>query len=79
MDGEMGHIAVRDVLESPNGDGPVSAQVTQQAQRIVDAQLNNAMELLTEDRPALDKLVEALLQTSRLTREEMEALLHGAS
>lgn len=79
MDSEMGQIAVRDVVGGRGNDGPLSAKVTQHARRIVDEQLRKAVELLTENRTALDRIVEELLRKNRLTREEMEPLLDGAS
>ncbi len=77
MTSDMGQVAVGDVTGNRGGDGPLSAEVTQQARKIVDEQLKRAVALLNENRAALDALVEELLKKNRLTREEMEPILDG--
>jgi ATP-dependent Zn protease len=78
MNSVVGQLAVADITGNRAGDGPLSAQVAQQARRIVDEQLNQAVAILQKNRSILDALIAKLLKNNRLTREEMKEILDKA-
>jgi ATP-dependent Zn protease len=56
-------------------DGPLAARVSEAAERIVRAQLDKALEMLTAHRQKLDRLSSELLSKNRLTRSDLERIL----
>ncbi len=74
MDNGLGQFAMAEIARNSAGDGPLSARVARQAQRIVDEQLKQALALLQKNRPVLDALIAELLKKNRLTREEMREI-----
>ena len=61
---EIGAQAAREVRDAIN--------------RILSEQLRQAVEEIREGRPAVDQLVERLLNDNRLTGEEIDRILSGA-
>jgi ATP-dependent Zn protease len=56
-------------------DGPLAVIVHEAAERIVRAQLDNALDMLRANREALDLLSRELLSKNRLTRSDLERIL----
>jgi ATP-dependent Zn protease len=56
-------------------DGPLAVKVHEAAERIVRAQLDNALGILKGNREALDLLSRELLSKNRLTRSDLERIL----
>jgi ATP-dependent Zn protease len=72
MDEGIGQI----VLEADQlGGGPLAGEAMRAAGRIVKKQLDRALSELEAHRGELDRLVEALMEKNRLTREELEGIL----
>jgi len=59
-------------------DGPLAARLARATGRIVKTQLDRAIEELERNREFLDRLVAALLDRNRLTRQDLEAILPSA-
>ena len=75
MDDQIGHIALGELAGRDGTPGPMSEQVARAAERIVKQQLERAVSLLRENKPQLDRLVEALMEKDRLTEPELADLL----
>jgi ATP-dependent Zn protease len=74
MSPEIGQIALDPKLLH---DGPAAARVMDAAQKIVRAQLDQAIEELSRQRRFLDLLVEKLMDKNRLTRQDLEGIFQG--
>ena len=72
MSEEMGQVFFDSRLMQ---DGPLAVKVREAAERIVRAQLDNALGILKENREALDLLSRELLSKNRLTRPDLERIL----
>lgn len=56
-------------------DGPLALRVMESAGRIIDLQLDEAKKLIENNREIVERLVDALMEKNRLTREELEAIM----
>ncbi len=76
MTEEFGIISLRDYYgHGGTPDGPLALKVTEAAERIVRQQLERAIRILNDNRPHLDRLVDALVEKNRLTLEELVKIL----
>ncbi len=55
--------------------GPLAARVTERVSEIIREEMEATVKIIMDNKPRLDRMVEALLEKNKLTREEMEALL----
>jgi len=55
--------------------GPLAAKVSQRVSEIIKEEMAAAIEIIHKNKERLDRLVNALLEKNKLTREEMEELL----
>jgi ATP-dependent Zn protease len=58
-------------------EGPLAEAVARSVGRVIQAELERARQMLSENREALDRLVAELLERDRLTRPELERILAG--
>jgi len=72
MDDEFG-MAVMSADEATRG--PLAAKVSQRVSAIIRDEMKNTVEIIVKNKHRMDRLVNALLEKNKLTREEMEALL----
>ena len=72
MDEEFG-LATIDPQTAKTGE--LSSQVRTAVNRILSEQLKNAIELIENNRPAMDALVEALISQNHLSGSQIEAIL----
>jgi len=56
--------------------GPLAAKVSERVSEIIREEMDTTIKIITENKPRLDRMVEALLEKNKLTREEMEILLY---
>ena len=73
MDETLG-LAVIDRDESAMAD-----KVRAAVNRILDAEMREAIRLISENRPAIDALVEVLLRKNHLSGQEIDAILSGSA
>jgi ATP-dependent Zn protease len=72
MDDEFG-MAVMSQEEATRG--PLAAKVSGRVSEIIKEEMANTIDIIQKNRGRLDRMVNALLDTNKLTREEMEKLL----
>lgn len=56
--------------------GPLAAKVSQRVSGIIKEEMANTVAIIQKDRARLDRMVGALLEKNKLTKEEMEELLN---
>jgi len=59
-------------------DGPLAIRVLEEIRKITSLQMDRARELVIRHQSIVDKLVDALMEKNRLTREELEAIMPPA-
>ncbi len=67
----------RDLARGRNYSEEVAAAIDQEIHDIVSSSYSRAKEILEENRPALDRIAQALLERETLEGEDMEELLEG--
>jgi ATP-dependent metalloprotease FtsH len=72
MDDETGPVFLSDDEATR---GPLAGKITERISAIIRRELARAIETLSEQKPAIDRLVERLLEKNKLTKEEIEQLL----
>mgnify|MGYP001014774396 CR=1 FL=1 len=72
MDDEFG-MAVMSAEEATRG--PLAAKVSERVSAIIRDEMKNTVESIVKNKHRMDRMVNALLEKNKLTREEMEALL----
>lgn len=72
MDDEFG-MAVMSPEEATRG--PLAAKVSERVSGIIKEEMGNTVDIIQRNRDRLDRMVNALLERNKLTREEMEELL----
>jgi ATP-dependent Zn protease len=72
MDDEFG-MAVMSPEEATRG--PLAAKVSERVSRIIKEEMENTIDIIQNNKGRLDRMVNALLDRNKLTREEMEELL----
>ncbi|MDR1601555.1 MAG: AAA family ATPase [Tannerella sp.] len=72
MDDETGPVFLSDDEATR---GPLAGKIAERISAIIRRELALAIETLREQKPAIDRLVERLLEKNKLTKEEMEQLL----
>lgn len=72
MDDEFG-MAVMSAEEATRG--PLAAKVSERVSAIIRDEMKNTVEIIVKNKHRMDRMVNALLEKNKLTREEMEALL----
>jgi ATP-dependent Zn protease len=72
MDETIGPVALTD---AEIGQGPLAAAIAERVRALIAEELAAAQERLHSAQPALDRLVDALLDQGRLTGEEIERVL----
>ena len=72
MDDEFG-MAVMNTEEATRG--PLAALVSERVSSIIRGEMNNTIDIIAKNKHRMDRMVGALLEKNKLTREEMEALL----
>ncbi|MFZ5975765.1 MAG: AAA family ATPase [Bacillota bacterium] len=72
MDDEFG-MAVMSAEEATRG--PLAAKVSERVSAIIRDEMKNTVEIIAKNKHRMDRMVNALLEKNKLTREEMEALL----
>lgn len=61
------------------GDGPLAIEVMRTTERIIKQQLDSAVQAINNNRPTMDRLVDALMDKNRLTREDLESVMSEIS
>ncbi|MBR5947685.1 MAG: hypothetical protein IKZ82_03410 [Clostridia bacterium] len=74
MDEDFG-LAVIDYQSARNGE--LSSQVRTAVNKVLDNEMKNTIDIIKSNRSVMDKLVEELLAKSRMTGDEIKALLEG--
>lgn len=72
MDDEFG-MAVMSPEEATRG--PLAAKVSQRISEIIKEEMANTVDIVQRNKTSLDRMVKALLEKNKLTREEIEELL----
>ena len=72
MDEEIGMVALS-TEEATRGF--LSGKITQRISQIIEKELKQAIEIISEGKTQIDKLVEQLLEKNKLTKEEIENIL----
>jgi cell division protease FtsH len=67
----------RNLAEERNYSEDVATRIDAEIRRIVDNCYNQATQLLRDNRPHLDRLVEVLREREVLNKEEIDAVLAG--
>ena len=67
----------RDMNEDRNYSEEVAAKIDVEIRNIVDSCYDKAMQLLTEYRDTLDRIVNVLLEKETIGAEELDRLIHG--
>ena len=65
------------VIDSRSMMGDLAVQVRAEINRILEEELQNAIRLISDNRPKMDALVDALLTRNHLTGSEIKAILEG--
>ena len=73
MSEEMGPLACRTPAREANG--LLALKIHTAARRIVEGEQKRAIEMITENKASLDRLVNALMERNRLTGAELEEIL----
>lgn len=55
--------------------GPLAARISERVSEIIREEMEATVKIIADNKPRLDRMVEALLLKNKLTREEMETLL----
>ncbi len=72
MDEEIG-MAVLSPEEATRG--PLAGKISERVSKIIQREMDETVKIITRAKPRIDRMVEALLEKNKLTREEMEELL----
>ncbi|MBI4261389.1 MAG: cell division protein FtsH, partial [Actinobacteria bacterium] len=67
----------RDFASHPDYSDQVAFEIDTEIRRLIDEAHDEALEILTEHRPSLDALAEALVEKETLEKEEIITLLDG--
>jgi cell division protease FtsH len=67
----------RDLHEDRNYSEEVAAKIDVEIRKIVDSSYDNATRILTENREAMDRIVNALLEKETITGEELDRLINN--
>ncbi|NCB29941.1 MAG: AAA family ATPase, partial [Clostridia bacterium] len=55
--------------------GPLAARVSERVSEIIRAEMAETIRIIRQNKPRIDRMVAALMEKNKLTKEEMEALL----
>jgi cell division protease FtsH len=72
MDEEIG-MAVLSQEEATRG--PRAGKISERVSQIIKQEMEETVKIITEAKPRIDRMVNALLEKNKLTKEEMEQLL----
>lgn len=72
MDAEFG-MAVMSPEEATRG--PLAAKVSERVSAVIREEMETTIRLITENKPRIDRMVDALMKKNKLSGEEMEELL----
>ncbi len=67
----------RDYSSEKNHSGEIAFEIDKEVRRIIDEAYEKARELILENRPLLDDIVEALLEHETLTAEQINRIVEG--
>ncbi len=67
----------RDLVENRNYSDRIAYEIDTEIRRIIDECYGRARQVLTEHRPALERIAKALLERESLESDELDALIAG--